>query len=58
MAVSVVDLLEPIEIDEQHRRGLAVPAGAAKCVIKQLEQEHPVGEARQGIVEGRFARLI
>ena len=58
MAVGVVDLLEPIEIHEEHRRDLLRAPPRAKRVLEQLQHQHPIGQAGQGIVQRRFARLV
>ena len=55
VAVGVIDDLEPIKIDEQHR------AGSGITHLEQLLQvgEHldPVGQAGEGIVDGLLLGL-
>ncbi|HWF50334.1 MAG TPA: hypothetical protein VG294_06775 [Solirubrobacteraceae bacterium] len=58
MPVAVVDSLELIEIDEEHRRGLTRAAAAQEGMFEALEHENAIGEPGQGIVEGGIARLV
>ena len=58
MAVDVVDLLEPVEVDEQNRRGRAHTFGALGDVVDSFLQEQPVREPCQGVVQGAVMGAI
>ena len=55
VAVEVVDQLEPVEIDEQDRGHLARPAAPKHRVVEPLEQEDPVRQPGQRVVERALA---
>jgi hypothetical protein len=56
MAKSVIDRLELIEIDEEHCRQLLRPTTSKHGVVKSLEEERPVWQSRQRVVECDLAR--
>ena len=49
MTDSIVDQLETVEIDEQHRDRLAFAIGVTDRLLEQLAEQQPVGQARQFI---------
>jgi hypothetical protein len=49
----VVDVLETVEIDEQHRRPVAVGR-----LVELLHQVQPVRQARQGVVQGLVGVVV
>ena len=58
MPQAVVDRLEIVEIQEEDRqRGLAQPAGAIERVLDAIDEERPVGEPGQRIVQRLVAEL-
>ena len=50
MAECVVDILEAVEVEEQHRELRLVAGARAKRVIEVIEERAAVGEARQRIL--------
>ena len=56
---TVIDIFEPIEIEEQNCEPLlGVAFRARKCVAQSVHQYRPVGEPREGVLEaGRSHRL-
>ena len=59
VAEAVVDDLEPVEVDEQHREAvLGAPLGAAEGAAEQVGEQRAVGEAGQGVVEGVVEQLL
>ena len=59
MAKGVVDLLEPVEIDDQHGEPVPRAPGPAPAVVHAFIEERPIGKARQRVVERLvFQRLV
>jgi hypothetical protein len=58
VAVGVVDALEAVEVDEEHRDGPVATPRAQQRVAQALEEDRAVGEAREGIVGGEVERLL
>ena len=58
VAERVVHLLEPVEIDEQHRERLAGARRAGQRLVEPVAEERPVGETRQAVVEGLVHELL
>ena len=59
MAKGVVDLLEPVEIDNQQGEPVARAPGPATAVVHAIIEERPIGKARQRIVERLvFQRIV
>ncbi len=56
-AQAVVDPLEAFEVAEQHADGAAVAPGRQERVLDAVDEERPVGEAGQRVVEGLVAQL-
>jgi hypothetical protein len=56
MAEPVVDVLEPVQVEQQDRHGLAV-AGAGQCLLSGIVEQSPVGQAGQHVVIGEVVRL-
>ena len=56
MTVGVVDRLEAVQIDEQHGRRLVRALVPDDSVLEALQDEGPVRQAGQGVVQGRGAR--
>ena len=54
---AVVDQLETVEVDEQHRHLAARPAGAGQGLVEPLGQQHAVGQPGQGVVDGLVGQL-
>ena len=52
VAERVVDGLELVEVDQQHRDGPAVAGVQVQRVLDAVEEHRPVGQARQVVVEG------
>ena len=46
VAEAVVDRLEAVEVEREHREGLAVPRVARDLVAEALVERAPVGERR------------
>ena len=58
VAEGIVDRLEAVEVDEEHRH---LPIGAARQfegVADALLQQVAVGEAGQGVVQGEVAQPV
>ena len=58
MSEHVVDGLEPIEIDRQHRERLRALARPAERIFDALPQQHSVAHSGQGIVERHVANAL
>ena len=52
MAVLVVDLLEVVEIGQDHLRGAVLPAHLLDLLARQPQELHPVEEAGQSVARG------
>ncbi len=57
MAGAVVDGLEVVEVDEQHRHRRRVPVGAGQGVLEPVGEQRAVGQAGEGVVEGVVLEL-
>ncbi|SPF46553.1 hypothetical protein SBA4_3550016 [Candidatus Sulfopaludibacter sp. SbA4] len=55
MAVGIVDVFEPVEIDHEQRDGLGFAVGAGQFVLQRLEDGGAVEKAGQAVVGGLFA---
>ena len=58
MPQRVVDVLEAVEVEEQHGDLLQVPLGQAQRLRDPVVQQHPVRQARQEVVLGRVQDLL
>ena len=58
VAEAVVDGLEVVEVDEQHRQRPAEAAACAQRVLDAVEEQGAVGEAGQRVVERLVAQLV
>ena len=58
MAMLVVDRLEAIEVDQQHRQWLAVAQGAAQRHVQMLLQGIAVGQAGQRVLHGQCLQAL
>ena len=58
VAVTVVDRLELVEVDEQDRGGARVPARVGDRMAQSIVQQRPVGEARERVMDGVMADLF
>jgi hypothetical protein len=58
VAEAVVDLLEPVQVEEEdgHRPGLAF--GPPQGVVDPVLEQGPVGQAGQRVVEGLVGELV
>ena len=51
VAEAVVDLLEPVEVDEQHREHVPGPRGAGQRLVEPVAEQRAVGEVGEAVVE-------
>jgi hypothetical protein len=58
VAEAVVDDLEVVEVEEQHRDVLIVLAGGGKRALQPLLEQRAIGEAGERVVEGLVAQLV
>ncbi len=58
MAEGVVDLLETIDVDVQHRRARVRAACASEHALGSVQHERAIGQAGQRVVERQKAQLI
>ena len=58
VAERVVDDLEVVQVQEQHRHAAALPPGAHHRTRQALGQQAAVGQAGQGVVVGQIAQLL
>ena len=56
--VAVVDQLEPIEVDEEYGHRIPGAQAAEQRVLQPLEEEEPVRETGEGIVQGAAVELL
>ena len=52
----VVHGLEPVEVEVEHREVRLVPADARQRGLEAVEQQHPVGQPGERIVQRAVAR--
>ena len=52
---TLVDVLELVEVHEEHGGGHGL---AHECVLEAIEEQRPVREPGQGVVQGRAAQLV
>ena len=57
MAQAVVDPLEAIQVDEDHRQNLGLPLGGLQGVLKPGAQQQAVRQAGHGVVMGQVLEL-
>ncbi len=57
VAEGVVDRLEAVEVDEQHRHRAGCAADALQRLVQALFEQQPVGQRRQRIAKGLAAQL-
>ena len=57
VAERVVDRLEVVEVDEQHDDRVGLGTGDAQGVVHAIEEQRPVGEPGELVVEGTVAEL-
>jgi hypothetical protein len=55
---AVIDQFEAVEVHEEHRDGVAVAVQAGERVAEPVEEERPVRQARQRIVERLVCELF
>ena len=53
----VVDQLEPVEVEEEHRGELSPARGALERLLEPVHEQHPVRQSRQLVVEGPLHQL-
>src|SRR5690606_3649462 len=58
MSDRVIDALEVVEIDEEHRELDALAAAARNNVLEVLVQQPPVRQAREAVLIGEGANLL
>src|SRR5215475_4720584 len=58
MSEHVVDGLEPVEIDRQHRERLRALARPAERLFDALPQQHPITQPGQRIMERHMANAL
>ena len=56
-AEGVVDALEPIQIEQQHRHHPAAPARARQRLVEIIPEQRPVGQAGERIMAGLMTHL-
>ena len=56
MAEAVVDHLEPVEVEEQHRHVVAPFAGPGP--LEPVGEQHPVGQPGEGVVQGLVGQRL
>ena len=58
VAERVVDVLEAVEVEEQHRDARVLPARAHDRARQALRQQRAVGQAGEGVVVGEVAQFL
>ena len=58
MSERVVDLLEAIEVEKESANGGCISLGALQHVLGAIEDERPVGKARESVVQRLIANLV
>ena len=58
MPERVVDRLEPVEVDEEHREPGPCPVGARQAVFERVGEQAAAGQAGERVVEGLVHRLL
>jgi hypothetical protein len=57
VAEAVVDLLEPVDVDDHHRALAAVAGGERDVAVQSAAEAAPVQQAGEGVVVGQVAQL-
>ena len=58
MAARVVDLLEAVQIDQQHQRALALPRRRKHALEQDIGEIAPVAQTRQRILQRLFGKAL
>ena len=58
VAERIVDVLEAVQVEEQHRDAAALPARAHDRARQPLRQQRAVGQAGQRVVVGQVAQFL
>ena len=58
VAISIVDLFQTIEVEEENGEGAAVAIGALGFRFKDVEQAAVVGESGERVADGEVANLL
>ena len=58
VAEGIVDVLEPVEVDQEQRAALAAVGGVAQRLVECLAHQRAIGQAGQGIEAGETADLL
>ena len=58
MTEAVVDLLEPVEIDEQHRQCVVRSLGSGERLVEPVVKQRAVGKSCQTVVKRLVAQLL
>ncbi|MNE61504.1 hypothetical protein D3C80_1567230 [compost metagenome] len=58
VAMAVVDFLEAVEVQIDHRQMLAVPVGHRHCLLHAVGEQQAVRQAGQGVVVGDVLKLL
>ena len=58
VAEAVVDELEAVEVDEQHRKLALVATRQREHVVEQLAEHHAVGQPGQAVVRGQVLNAL
>ena len=56
MAEEIVDVLEAVEIDAEHRRHVAAPADRRDRLLETLAEQLAVGQRGQRVMQGQILR--
>ena len=58
VAEAVVEVLEVVEVEPEHRVRVAAALGVGDGPRKAVQEEHPVGQAREAVIEGLVTETL
>ncbi len=58
VAPAVVEDLEAVEVDEQHRHPGTAPGGPGQGLVQPVGEQGPIGEAGEGVVERLVGQFV
>ncbi len=58
MPLGIVDALEPVKVDQQHRALFIFATGLAQPLARLLTEQEPVGKPGERIVEGQLVHAV
>jgi hypothetical protein len=58
MTKGIVDGFEPVQVKVDHRQQLVTPLHVVHGLVEPVSQQHPVGQAGEGVKVGNALQLL